>query len=96
MRHNLLGLNDRNRDIIAYNNFSSYGTNNSDIKRMKQILSKAVSSELTDRQRECVMLYYYANKTMNEVASILSLSKSTVSRHIKAAKLKLKNVAKYY
>ncbi len=96
MRHNILELNDRNRDIIAYANFSSYGSNNSDIKRMKQILSQALESELTPRQRECIVLYYYQNKTMSEVASDLSLSKSTVSRHLKAAKRKLQNVAKYY
>lgn len=79
--------------------FSTYedsDTNIRDIKKMKQILCKALKSELTERQRQCVTMYYYDDMKMKEIASTLSLSPSTVTRHIKAAQRKLKNVAKYY
>ncbi len=100
MRHNLIGINEKNRDMIAYNNISFYGSdtnsNRSEINRMKTILSKAILSELTVRQRDCVRMYYYDNMKMKDIADALNLSKSTVSRHIKAAEIKLKNVARYY
>lgn len=79
--------------------FSTYedsDTNIRDIKKMKQILCEALKSELTERQRQCVTMYYYDDMKMKEIASTLSLSPSTVTRHIKAAQRKLKNVAKYY
>lgn len=63
---------------------------------MKLILSKAIVAELTLRQRDCITMYYYENMKMKDIAKALSLSKSTVSRHIKAAETKLKNVARYY
>lgn len=96
MRHNLIGFNDRNTDIITYVNFSSFGTNHADIEQMKHILKRALLSELTLRQRECVTMYYYDNMKMREIASLLSLNPSTVTRHIKAALRKLQNVARYY
>ncbi len=100
MRHNLIGINEKNRDLIDYENFSFYGTdsnsNKSEINRMKSILSKAILEELTSRQRDCVTMYYYENMKMKDIALTLRLSKSTVSRHIKAAETKLKNVARYY
>ena len=100
MRHNLVGINDRNRDLIAYSNFSCFNSdtmsNKAEINRMKNILSKAMVSELTTRQRDCLRMYYYDNMKMKDIAVTLGLSNSTVSRHIKAAQTKLKNVARYY
>jgi len=63
---------------------------------MKRVLSTAIRCELTPRQRECVVMYYYDNKKMPDIAFELSLSVSTVSRHIKAGVRKLKNIANYY
>lgn len=96
MQHRFIGLNDKNKDIIAFTNFSSTGTNCEDRNRMKQILSQAIVSELTMRQRECIMMYFYDNKKMKDIATELSLSPSTVTRHIKAGLNNLKSIAKYY
>lgn len=41
-----------------------------------------IESELTGRQREVVLLYYYHGKTQEDIAIILDLSQSTVSRHL--------------
>lgn len=95
-QHKILNFDDTNTDLIAYSRFSSYGSNQADIERMKQILLQALSEDLTSRQRECITLYFYDNMKMKEIAAVLSLSPSTVTRHIKAAKRKLQNVAKYY
>lgn len=45
-------------------------------------VTKLIDTELTPRQREVVRLYYFHNKTQEDIASILDLSQSTVSRHL--------------
>ncbi len=95
MRHSLISISDLNKDIVAFSAYSDSHTNKNDIVRMKRVLNKAVSSELTDRQRECIVMYYFEDMKMKEIATKLALSPSTVTRHIKAAKAKLKNIAKY-
>lgn len=41
-----------------------------------------IDSRLTGRQREVVRLYYYQGKTQEDIAAILNLTQSTVSRHL--------------
>jgi hypothetical protein len=41
-----------------------------------------IDEELTDRQREVVKLYYFYGKTQEDIAEILALTQSTVSRHL--------------
>jgi len=41
-----------------------------------------IDSRLTGRQREVVRLYYYQGKTQEDIATILNLTQSTVSRHL--------------
>lgn len=96
MRHSILSINELNKNIVDFSTYEDSDTNIRDIKKMKQILCEALKSELTERQRQCVTMYYYDDMKMKEIASTLSLSPSTVTRHIKAAQRKLKNVAKYY
>ncbi|MBQ1898571.1 MAG: helix-turn-helix domain-containing protein, partial [Ruminococcus sp.] len=45
---------------------------------------------------ECVMMYYLEGKKMKDIAALLDLSKSTVTRHIQSAMRKLRKVASYY
>lgn len=96
MRHSLIGLNDRNHNVIALSSFSSSSTNKTEIEKMKQMMKKAILNELTSRQRDCLMMYYFENKNIEQIAKALCVCKSTVSRHIKCAEKKLKNIAKYY
>lgn len=41
-----------------------------------------IDDKLTKRQREIVTLYYLHGKTQEDIAAILDLSQSTVSRHL--------------
>ena len=63
---------------------------------LKRILHKAIQSELTERQRECVLMYYFQNMQMKEIAENFGLSPSTVSRHISAAQKKLRRIVAFY
>lgn len=96
MRRERMFLNDENSDIIAYALYRHGSTNRAERERMKQILVRAIRHELTDRQRECVTRYYLEGMKMKDIARVMGLSRSTVTRHIQSAIRKLRKVASYY
>jgi DNA-binding transcriptional ArsR family regulator len=49
---------------------------------VKPVVSELLESGLTGRQREVVKLYYLYGKTQEDIATILDLTQSTVSRHL--------------
>lgn len=61
--------------------------------RMKRLMYKGLDHLLTPRQRECFQKYYGEEKNIEQIALILSLNKSTVSRHLKAARKNLKKLS---
>jgi RNA polymerase sigma factor (sigma-70 family) len=65
------------------------------IKRLKKIILKVIENDLTVKQKEVVKLYFFDNKKIPQIAALKSLNKSTVSRHIKSAKVKIKQLLKY-
>ena len=89
-------LNRNNTDIISYYLWQNGSDNSAERERMKQILHRAIKLELTERQRDCIIMYYIKRMNMNDIATALGLTKSTVSRHIKSGISKLKKVAFYY
>ena len=96
MRRERVFLSDENSDCIAFQLYNHGSTNRSERERMKKILSRAIRHGLTERQRVCVVKYYLEGMKMKDIARELGLSRSTVSRHISAATLKLRKVASYY
>lgn len=96
MRHSTVLLDDSNADLIAFSMYQGGATNRPQRERMKKIISRAVNRELTERQRMCLILYYLKGMKMKEIAKALTLSSSTVSRHIKTAEKKLRRIAAYY
>lgn len=55
----------------------------------EQEAKKLAQAGLTQRQKECLILYCYDCRTMDDIAEILGLSKPVVSRHIQAGTKKL-------
>lgn len=49
---------------------------------VKPVVLDLLDSKLTQRQMEVVKLYYLYGKTQEDIATILDLSQSTVSRHL--------------
>lgn len=82
-------------DEELYRNATCYGSNKQEIMKLSDDLKKAIISDLTDRQAELVEMYYFDNMTIPAIALRLNLNKSTVSRGLKAARIRLKNVLKY-
>lgn len=96
MRHERVFLSDKFGDFISYSLYNQGATNRPELERMKKILYRAIRHELTDRQRECITMFYLNGMKMKDIASQLGLSTSTVSRHISSATRKLRKVASYY
>lgn len=96
MQHSHINFDDTNVDKLSYSAFCGHGTNKQDIQKRKQIMYEALVHELTDRQRECVILYYIDNMKMKDIADKLEITPSTVTRHIKSGIKRLQNLARYY
>jgi len=51
-------------------------------QRLMQGIMEIVGSALTERQRQVLLLYYIHQKTQEEVAQILGISRRVVSQHL--------------
>ena len=60
-----------------------------------RLLSAALREELTARQAQMVKLYYVEQHTMRDIAAMLGVNPSTVSRTLKSAREKLKRCLRY-
>ncbi|MEG0777260.1 MAG: sigma-70 family RNA polymerase sigma factor [Oscillospiraceae bacterium] len=54
-----------------------------------------IREELTERQEELVRLYYIEQMSMTEIAQLLELSPSTVSRTLKRGRGRIRKYLKY-
>jgi RNA polymerase sigma factor (sigma-70 family) len=96
VRRERVFLDRESEELISYCLYQHGSNNRPEIERMRTILRRAIRYELTDRQRECVTLYYLEGLKMKDIARSLCLSKSTVSRHISSATRRLRHIAGYY
>ncbi len=64
-------------------------------KRRKMLIGLVAKNELSQRQKVCISMYYADNIKMSEIAKELGITKSTVSKHIKKAKLRIEKYLKY-
>lgn len=71
-------------------------SNKIQLEKLKIILKNIILSELTERQRQVLILYFYKNMKMVDIAKILNINKSTVSRTIKRSTEKIHKYIKYY
>ncbi len=51
-------------------------------QEVRPVVMQLIDSQLTQRQREVITLYYVYGKTQQDIAVILDLAQSTVSRHL--------------
>ncbi len=97
MRNKPLSLNNFTESLLGYENYQrDRFDDNSEYKKMLEVLVQAIDGELTDRQKQCVILYYGKQFTLKAIASSLGISESTVSRHLKKSRKRLEKVLKYY
>ena len=69
--------------------------NSLQMERVRRNLRWALESELTPRQRQMVVLYYDRRLSMRQIARLLGVQPSTVTRTLQRAKRRLQNSLRY-
>ena len=64
--------------------------------RLRRILLKVINNELTPRQKEIIMLYYFRNINTVAIGKQLGISQQAVSRVLSRARLKMYSILQYY
>lgn len=70
-------------------------TNDRTLRLLKKALAEVIKNDLTARQKQMIVLYYYEGLRMCEIASMLSLDASTVSRTLTRARANILKRLKY-
>ena len=69
--------------------------NGQELGRLRRNLLRALSEEVTERQRQVLFMYYEENMKMREIAEALGVERSTVSRTIKRGEVRLRRCLRY-
>lgn len=72
------------------------GSNQRKLTEAKNALRHIIAEQLTDRQREVAILYFYKRLNIPQIAELLSVNKSTVSRTLARALKRINDHMKYY
>lgn len=65
-------------------------------KKARKILLKIINNELTERQKQIIMLYYFKNMNIVSIADMLKVSPASVSVTMKRARNNIIKYMKYY
>lgn len=72
-------------------------SNNSEKHRMMiKIMRDIIENELSERQRQMICLYYYSRMNIPEIAEMLGVNRSTVSRTISRGRRNIMEKMKYF
>jgi len=64
--------------------------------RIRKVLLNIINNELTARQKEIVVLYYYKNMTTVEIAAALGISQQAASAVLVRARNRIFRILRYY
>ena len=64
--------------------------------RLKKMLLKVINNELTPRQNQIIMLYYFCGKDIVTIARELCVSPQAVSAVMSRARLRMFRILQYY
>lgn len=81
--------------LLELSGESEAETNQAQMQRLRRALRDVIKNDLTPRQKEMVVLYYYEGMRMPQIAQQLNRDVSTVSRTIKRARRNLRDRLKY-
>lgn len=71
-------------------------TNRREREEYRRFLYRAIKTQLTHRQTQVMLLYYFEGKNITEIAQELGLNKSTVSRTLRRSLSRLTDLARLY
>ena len=64
--------------------------------KLKRTMLKVIKNELTPRQKEIIMLYYFKDMDIVHIAGLLEITPQAVSSAMKRARLKIYRYLQYY
>ncbi len=64
-------------------------------RQQMQRLRRVIERELTQKQREIILAYYFQDKTIPEIAAERGIQKSSVSRCLKRAEKRVRLCLRY-
>lgn len=86
------GEADKNIRAILY----SSDDEDSSLRKLKRTLVRAIDNELTPRQREVIIMYYYKNISIVRIAEQTGVSPQAVSAAMARARMRLFRIMQYY
>lgn len=84
------------REMFRILSDSSGESNAAVLKIAKRALRKIIEEQLTARQKQFIVLYYYKEMDMPSIAQMCNVNASTVSRTLNRARQKIFAYMKYY
>ncbi len=82
--------------FVSDSSLDEINSNRNKINKLKIIIRDVIETELTKRQKQILILYFYKNLKMTEISKMLNINKSTVSRTIERGIKKIHKFLKYY
>lgn len=81
----------------AFDSFRSNDreTNRQTRERMKKLIFTAYDNELTQRQKDCIRMYYINSMSVESIARILGIRPTTVYKHIRKGRSSLRKCTMY-
>ena len=73
-----------------------YGNDGDDTRKLKKLLLNVINNELTPRQKEIIVLYYFKKTDIVTIGKQLGVSPQAVSAAMKRARLRMFRILKYY
>ncbi|MBE6849882.1 MAG: sigma-70 family RNA polymerase sigma factor [Ruminococcus sp.] len=72
------------------------GGNEQHLALAQRALRDILAQDLTDRQKEILLHYYYDGMTEQEIAQALAVNKSTISRTLDRARQRIRKHMRFY
>lgn len=86
----------KGREDIGIKRILSRGKKDESASRLRSILLKVINNELTPRQKEIIMLYYFKDADVAAISERFGVSQQAVYASMSRAKTKIYSILKYY
>lgn len=84
------------REDLGIKRILGYGNKDGNASRLRSILLKVINNELTPRQKEIIMLYYFKDADVACISERLGVSQQAVYAAMSRAKKKIYSILQYY
>lgn len=85
------GEADRNIRMLLYGKDEE-----GNYSRLRKVILNVINNELTPRQKELIMLYYFKESSMSEISEQTGITIQAVSAVISRARLRIFRILQYY